>query len=152
MNEPCPQSPHTWHESWLIYTLVIAYIWWMQSTFTSHVALIRFMCEIRYIHIYCTHNAPVRHCGLNVLMVSFIDKCYTPYSYVWHDSLMFLPWRMHSVGRLWTCLMHVWHASVTCLVRKCDLPHSYSFEYVTWLIHMCNVCDMPYSYGWHDPS
>jgi len=48
----------------------------------------------------------------------------------WHDSFMYVTWRIHI----------------------CDTTHSYmihdAFIYVTWRIH---ICDMTHSYMWHDP-
>jgi len=96
-----------------------------------------------------------------------------PYSFVWHDSFVCLPWILHLCV---TWLLHVWDTTSTHIVIPAGAdtasagPMAYlyvshdSFTWVTWLVHVWDVshitcatrlscarliCDMSYVHDWY---
>ena len=82
-----------------------------------------------------------------------------PVPYVWHDSFIYVTWRIHMCGMTHSC---VWHGSFICvtwLTHMCDtftydtgsvvgrcLNYTTCFICVAWLIHMR---EMLYPYVWY---
>jgi len=84
------------------------------------------------------------------------------YSYLWHDSFVFVTWLIHMCSITHspvygTIHAYVWHDSimrVTWRIQMCAMTHSYvwhvlfmcvpyAFNYLIWLIHVC-VMTHPY--------
>ena len=73
------------------------------------------------------------------------------YIYVWHVSLIFLRWLLHTIETTHSyirrdSLIHVWHVlfiNTTWLIHTCNTTHSYkqhdSFIQATWLIQISCV-------------
>jgi len=72
-----------------------------------------------------------------------IHTCDMIYSYVWHDSFMYVTWLIHTRDMTRPYVWQGLFTRVTWRVRMCDATHWYvwqdSFIWVTWLVHTCDM-------------
>jgi len=93
------------------------------------------------IYIDMTHglcNYELRHVTWHSLVTRLIHMCVVAHSYMWHESFICVTWHTLSTATWLTALPR--DTTISYVSRA-------SFTYVTWLMHMCDVA---YSYVWHD--
>jgi len=95
-------------------------------------------------------NVDSRCRSVKWLTADVFRMCGMTYLFVWHDSFICVPWRIHLCDSF-VCVIWPVHYDRSCLSNPhacvCWYVWHDSFMRVTWRIHLG---DMPHSYVWHD--
>jgi len=92
--------------------------------------------HVIHVHASChTYEWVMRHVTHMHQSRVMSHVCDMTHSYVWHDSLISVPWHIHMRDM---AHLHVWHDSFICvtrLIHMCDLTHSMRGMYA--YMHVC---------------